>query len=63
MSGPTQHQSESRDSLMPLESRHESQFPEMERYYKAALSIPLYADLEEDDVKKVCEELIKATSL
>lgn len=49
--------------LQRLYGEQESQFPEMERYYKAALSIPLYADLEEDDVKKVCEELIKATSL
>jgi len=31
--------------------------PEMESYYKQALSIPFYADLEESDVKFVCRTL------
>lgn len=32
-------------------------FPEMEAYYKSALSLPLYYDLSEEDVDYVCEEL------
>jgi len=32
-------------------------FVEMERYYKEALSLPLYVRLEEKDVERVCNEL------
>lgn len=36
------------------------QFPEMESYYKQALSLPLYYDLEEADVSYICETLLKS---
>lgn len=32
-------------------------FPQMEGYYEQALSLPLYPDLSESDVKRVCGEL------
>lgn len=32
-------------------------FPEMEHYYAQTLSLPLYSDLSEKDVKRVCTEL------
>lgn len=32
-------------------------FPKMEEYYSRALSLPLYYELEESDVKRVCKEL------
>lgn len=32
-------------------------FPNMEAYYKRALSLPLYYDLKEDDVDYICENL------
>lgn len=31
--------------------------PEMEHYYAQALSLPLYYDLKDEDVKRVCQEL------
>lgn len=37
-----------------------SYFPEMETYYKQALSLPLYYDLQESDVDIVCDVLTKA---
>jgi len=37
-------------------------FPEMEAYYSQALTLPLYQDLTEDDVKRVCTELKAALS-
>lgn len=36
---------------------HSEEFPEMERYYAQALSLPLYYDLSENDVDRVCREL------
>lgn len=38
----------------------EGYFPEMERYYAEALSLPLYPDLSEEDVYRVCKELKNA---
>lgn len=35
-------------------------FSEMERYYKQTISLPLYFELEEQDVKRVCKELTNA---
>ncbi|MBA3722333.1 MAG: DegT/DnrJ/EryC1/StrS family aminotransferase [Parachlamydiaceae bacterium] len=35
----------------------QEQFPEMEGYYAEALSLPLYYDLNESDVERVCHEL------
>jgi dTDP-4-amino-4,6-dideoxygalactose transaminase len=37
-------------------------FPEMEGYYKEALSLPLYYELEESDVQYICKELEKILS-
>ncbi len=34
-------------------------FPEMEKYYSQALTLPLFYDLEIDDVSYICESLIK----
>lgn len=34
------------------------EFPETEIYYERALSLPLYSDLEENDVKRICKELL-----
>lgn len=33
-------------------------FPHMEKYYEQALSLPLYANLTEENVERVCESLI-----
>lgn len=38
----------------------DGQFPEMEKYYSQALTLPLFYDLEIDDVSYICESLIKA---
>jgi UDP-4-amino-4,6-dideoxy-L-N-acetyl-beta-L-altrosamine transaminase len=38
------------------------QYPEMEAYYKQALSFPFYYDLEESDVKYICDTLKKLLS-
>lgn len=38
----------------------EEYFPKMETYYSQALSLPLYPDLTETDVKRVCESLRQA---
>ncbi len=35
-----------------------SEFPKAEQYYARALSLPLYYDLTENDVERVCQELI-----
>jgi len=37
-------------------------FPEMEKYYKEALSLPLYADLSEEEVHHVVDQLKKSLS-
>ncbi len=42
----------------PVLARHEeekAQYPEMEHYYREALSLPLYVDLTENDVDTICE--------
>lgn len=41
----------------------ENSFPETEKYYSQALSLPLYYDLTEADVKRVCKELKRALTL
>jgi dTDP-4-amino-4,6-dideoxygalactose transaminase len=33
-------------------------YPNMELYYQQALSLPLYADLTEADIERVCKELL-----
>jgi UDP-4-amino-4,6-dideoxy-L-N-acetyl-beta-L-altrosamine transaminase len=39
-------------------SQEKLKYPNMELYYQQALSLPLYADLTESDVKRVCKELL-----
>lgn len=39
----------------------QDKFPEMERYYKEALSLPLFVDLEEVDVIRICDAIKRAT--
>lgn len=34
-------------------------YPEMERYYQQTLTLPLYYDLSEEDVKRVCRDLVR----
>jgi UDP-4-amino-4,6-dideoxy-L-N-acetyl-beta-L-altrosamine transaminase len=34
----------------------EESFPEMESYYSQALSLPLYYDLKEEEIEKICQE-------
>lgn len=38
-------------------------FPEMERYYTETLSLPLYVDLTEQDVDRVCNSLKRALAM
>jgi len=40
------------------QSEWQEYFPNMEEYYRAALSLPLYYELSEKDVHRVCKELI-----
>jgi dTDP-4-amino-4,6-dideoxygalactose transaminase len=37
----------------------EAAFPNMEAHYKKALSLPLYVELEKDDVAAICSEIVK----
>lgn len=41
-----------------LFGEQEEQFPQMEKFYSAQLSLPLYADLKETQVKQVCNTLL-----
>ncbi len=45
-------------ALAPFFKDSNDDFPQMEAFYSSALSLPLYADLKESDVKRVCETLI-----
>lgn len=45
--------------LRQEESEEQLNYPQTEKYYREALSLPLYFDLSESDVDRICDELIK----
>lgn len=45
--------------LKITDDEYKKSFPETEKYYSQALSLPLYFDLTENDVERVCSELKK----
>ncbi len=47
-----------RHPVLKKEKSQELQCPEMEIYYQQALSLPLYFDLTDTDVDRICEELV-----
>lgn len=49
--------------LTQLKEGQEAFYPEMERYYAQALSLPLYYDLREKDIDRICKALKEVLSI